>query len=247
MPSSKRTSGPDLLDQIDRLLATARARIEAGCRRSRAVRAVRRSSLITFTLSHEGGTATSERRTPVENTRHLGGSLDRVSFPEHRSRRLRRTESDAAPDRRGPALRRRPRRAALRQGRHPRPRAGRLDARRRPAHPGEPPQGGAGPRRPRRPRGDPLRDPRSTRTRAARAPTIPTASSRSRSASSGTRSATRSSSWPTTASTSTPTTATAVCIGANGEVDNDATLERYAAHRGRPGRRRAPTSSRRAG
>ena len=43
-----------------------------------------------------------------------------------------------------------------------------------------------------------------------------------------TRSATRSCSWPTTASTSTPTTATAGCSTADGDVDNDATLERYA-------------------
>ena len=57
---------------------------------------------------------------------------------------------------------------------------------------------------------------------------IPTASSRSRCATCATRSATRSCSWPTTASTSTPTTATAGCSTADGDVDNDATLERYA-------------------
>ena len=62
----------------------------------------------------------------------------------------------------------------------------------------------------------------------ARRPTRPTASCRSRCATSATKSATRSCSWPTTASTSTPTTATAACSPPAGEVDNDATLERYA-------------------
>ena len=43
-----------------------------------------------------------------------------------------------------------------------------------------------------------------------------------------TTSATTSWSWPTCASTSTPTTATAACSPPTGDVDNDATLERYA-------------------
>ena len=42
------------------------------------------------------------------------------------------------------------------------------------------------------------------------------------------RSATTAWSWPTCAWTSTPTTATAACSPPSGEVDNDATLERYA-------------------
>ena len=58
---------------------------------------------------------------------------------------------------------------------------------------------------------------RSRRRRAGRAAQPPRRSRRRRSCS-----------WPTTASTSTPTTATAASSPTTGDVDNDATLERYA-------------------
>ncbi len=69
---------------------------------------------------------------------------------------------------------------------------------------------------------------RPGRTPRARGRPTPTASCRWRCATSATRWATTWSSWPTCASTSTPTTGTAGCSRRSGEVDNDATLERYA-------------------
>ena len=66
-----------------------------------------------------------------------------VSFPERRLRRLRRTPALRRLVAEHRARRRRPRRAAVREGGHRRARAGRVDARRRAAHAGEPAQGGA--------------------------------------------------------------------------------------------------------
>ena len=161
-------------------------------------------------------------------------------------RRLRRTPALRRLVAEARLSRRRPRRAAVREGGHRRARAGRVDARRRAAHPGEPPQGGARARRPRRPGGDPLRRPRHQGRRAAPAPTRPTAWCRSRCATCATRSATRSCSWPTTASTSTPTTATAAC---SPPPARSTTTPRSSATRRSRSRRptRAPTSSRRRG
>ena len=117
---------------------------------------------------------------------------------------------DASPHRRDPAVGRRSRGPALRQGGHRRPGTGRLDARRGAAHAGEPAQRGAGTGRSRRPGGHPVRHPGHKDARGSGADD-PTAWSRSRCVSCATRSATRSSSWPTPASTSTPTTGTAGC------------------------------------
>ena len=77
------------------------------------------------------------------------GSLRGVSFPERRMRRLRRTPALRRLVAEHRLARRRPRRAAVREGGHRRARAGRVDAGRRAAHAGEPAQGGAGARRPR--------------------------------------------------------------------------------------------------
>ena len=138
-------------------------------------------------------------------------AIDGVPFPERRLRRLRRTPALRRLVAEARARRRRPRRAAVREGGHRRAGAGRVDARRRAAHAGEPAQGGARPRRPRRARGDPLRRARRQGRPRLAGRRTPTASCRSRCATCATRSATRSCSWPTTASTSTPTTATAGC------------------------------------
>ena len=75
--------------------------------------------------------------------RRARSSLVGVTFPERRLRRLRRTPALRRLVAEAPARGRRPGRAAVREGRHRRARAGRVDARRRAAHAGEPAQGGA--------------------------------------------------------------------------------------------------------
>ena len=151
-----------------------------------------------------------------------------VPFPEQPHAAAAPHAGAAPAGRRARAVGRRPRGAAVREGGHRRARAGRVDARRGAAHPGEPAQGGARARRPRRARGDPLRHPGAQGRARLAAPTRPTASCRSRCATCATRSATtlvldgrrlpRRVHRPRPLRVLTP----------DGEVDNDATLERYA-------------------
>ena len=96
---------------------------------------------------------------------------------------------------------------------------------------------GQAPRRPRHPGARALRRARAARTPSGRAPPTPTGSCqvalRALRDALGDELVLVS---PTSASTSTPTTATAASSTPRGEVDNDATLERYARGRRRPGR-----------
>ena len=88
----------------------------------------------------------------ADDAKPVGGSHRRRDVPRAADAPAAPHPRAAAAGRRGPPLRRRPRRAAVREGGHRRARADRVDAGRRAAHPGEPAQGGARARRPRRAR-----------------------------------------------------------------------------------------------